>query len=387
MLKGFIIFVYQWLKLVAQSTYFLFKERPSNFIRSLLLILIGLPLLLVLQLINWLGFLLDEILFRNYRKVLVTKPLFILGVPRSGTTFLQRTLAKDTQLTTTELWECVFAPSISQRYFWHYFSRVLKPFKFLISKIGSRIGNKMDAIHTLGLKEAEEDFLLLLPILHSFIQMVLFPSLPMNWKLAFIDRDFSEQERQLVLKFYHRMVQKHLYFHGQEKIYLTKNPSFTSLLQGLIEFYPDAQFIACVRSPENTVPSQFASLKPAFDALGHDLNAPVFEKRIIEMLSYYYQHINEAASQHSQCNVVTMDELKQQLMESIEAIYSSCSWTMSAELRNHYQQLSEKNKNFKSGHQYSKKEALAGDYQDSFSGLWPLSDELSLLGRKSSKVI
>lgn len=387
MLKSFFVFLFQWLKLVVQSTIYLAKKRPPNPIRYLLLMIVGLPLLFCLQILNWIGFLVDEIFFSAYKNVKVTKPLFILGVPRSGTTFLQRTLAKDTQLTTTELWECIFAPSISQRYFWRFFSRLLKPVGILIAKMGSGFSNKMDSIHTLGLNEAEEDFLLLLPILHSFIQMIIFPGASMNWKLAFIDKEFSLADREFVLDFYHKMVQKHLYFHGQEKTYLTKNPSFTSLLQSLHDYYPDANFIACVRAPEYTVPSQFASLKPAFELLGHDLENPDFQHQIIEMLRYYYQHISETAKSQNRCQVVTMDELKQQLMDSINAIYANCQWPMSEELSMHYQVLSEKNKSFKSNHKYNATENIPNNSSQLFEGLWPLDETLSLLGNKSSTLL
>jgi len=379
MFKGFFVFIIQWINLVVHSIYFLLAKRPGNFFRYTLLIIIGLPILLLLQLFNWIGFLLDEILFRGYRAVDIKKPLFILGVPRSGTTFLQRTLAKDTQLTTTELWECVFAPSISQRYFWTFFSVILSPLGKLFGKITSGFSQKMNAIHALGLHEAEEDFLLLLPILHSFIQMVIFPGLPMHWRLAFIDRDFQKKDRAFVLHFYHRMIQKHLYFHGQDKTYLSKNPSFTSLLEGLLNNYPNAQFIACVRAPENTVPSQFASLAPAFDLLGHDLQDIEFKTSVLQMLGYYYRHIADNASNNERCKIITMDELKQELLPAIYAIYRQCDWEMSDELRSHYQLLSDQNKNYKSAHQYAQSDSVDSDIFEPFKGCWPMPENISLL--------
>ena len=45
-----------------------------------------LPILFFGQLIHWVGFLLDEIFFRGYRKVAINDPVFIVGIPRSGTT-------------------------------------------------------------------------------------------------------------------------------------------------------------------------------------------------------------------------------------------------------------------------------------------------------------
>lgn len=76
------------------------------------------PLFALLQAINGAGLLLDYLLFPDFRRVRVREPLFVVGVPRSGTTFLHRLLAGDRErFTTTALWELIFAPSITQRFF------------------------------------------------------------------------------------------------------------------------------------------------------------------------------------------------------------------------------------------------------------------------------
>ena len=78
--------------------------------RRWLLLLIGLPLFCLFQLLHWLGFLLDELLFRDYRKVRIEAPVFISGIPRSGTTFVHRSLAQDrAQFTTVSTWEAALA--------------------------------------------------------------------------------------------------------------------------------------------------------------------------------------------------------------------------------------------------------------------------------------
>jgi hypothetical protein len=68
---------------------------------------------------QWLGLLFDEILFRGYRRVPVTAPLFVVGVARSGTTALHHALADDPQLTTMRAWECVppaYAEHLARRH-------------------------------------------------------------------------------------------------------------------------------------------------------------------------------------------------------------------------------------------------------------------------------
>ena len=52
-------------------------------------------LYLFTEITSWIGFLLDSIFFSGYRRIQVLQPVFVIGPPRSGTTFLQRVLARD----------------------------------------------------------------------------------------------------------------------------------------------------------------------------------------------------------------------------------------------------------------------------------------------------
>ena len=56
-------------------------------------------IVIINMIINNLFLLMDNIFF-NYQKIKINKPLFIIGFPRSGTTFLHKMLLKDTQFTT-----------------------------------------------------------------------------------------------------------------------------------------------------------------------------------------------------------------------------------------------------------------------------------------------
>ncbi len=70
----------------------------------------------LLESITWFCFSLDDIFFREYREIVVKQPLFIVGYPRSGTTFLHRLCARDSQtFTSLRMWEILFAPSITQK--------------------------------------------------------------------------------------------------------------------------------------------------------------------------------------------------------------------------------------------------------------------------------
>ena len=96
-----------------------FQTRGKNYRltpKRFLILFFWLLLFIPSEIIYHLFLLLDEILFPGYRKTKVEKPVFIIGNPRSGTTFLHRIMDKDKQnFTSFQVWELIFAPSITQR--------------------------------------------------------------------------------------------------------------------------------------------------------------------------------------------------------------------------------------------------------------------------------
>ncbi len=84
--------------------------------KRLLIILIVFPSYVLIELINWIGLMLDAVFFSSYRSQKIREPVFIVGVMRSGTTFLHRLMARDeAHFTSMKHWEILFAPSIIQK--------------------------------------------------------------------------------------------------------------------------------------------------------------------------------------------------------------------------------------------------------------------------------
>src|SRR5690554_2985106 len=70
------------------------------------------------QLLTFICFHLDELFFPAYRQQEIKAPVFVVGNFRSGSTLLQRLLAKDSQFTSMNVAEIYIAPTIMQRKFW-----------------------------------------------------------------------------------------------------------------------------------------------------------------------------------------------------------------------------------------------------------------------------
>ena len=329
-------------------------------------------LFVCLGLLHGLGFLLDELLFPAYRRVGVRAPVFILGIPRSGTTFLHRVMAADPRFASFSTWEVLFAPSITERYFWRLAGRLLAPLGRLFGPLRRRLLARMDGIHELGLGRPEEDFLLLCWTGACFLLAFLCPDCEACWRLARFDHALPEKERRRQLAYYRRCLQKHLYFHGPDRRFLSKNPSFTACIRSLREDFPDARFIACVRDPTEVVPSQLSSLRPAMALLGGGSLKPAVQARLIETLHHYYA-VLERESRGPGFAILAMPALQEELEASVSRLYDFLDEDLSPAFREILAQLGAEARRYRSRHRYGAADFALDEAELAarFRDVWP----------------
>ena len=286
-----------------------------------------LPALLLLQVFHWLGFILDELLFFRYRKIPVDRPVFILGVPRSGTTFLHRLLAADRGFTTFSTWECIFAPSITERYLWLCVGsvdrRIGRPLGRLVQWLEGRLLKMTESIHPTTLSAPEEDYFTFLPLFCCFILVVPFPEAEWLWRMGRFDSDVDEKERRALMNWYRRCLQKHLYVHGPDRTLLSKNASFGGMACSLAESFPDCQLIVCERDAVRGLESQFNSLAAGMRLFGSSPGDRRFQRKLLDCLDYYYQNLAKAEAQLPAARMtrVRLWELSRETRDVIATIF------------------------------------------------------------------
>lgn len=302
-------------------------RRTAPFSLPRLLILLSvLCLYIPLQVLHWLGFAIDEVLFSGYRKVTISKPVFISGIPRSGTTFVHRLLdSNGSHFSSFSTWEAVLAPSITERWIISKLTGLDKclgaPIGKLLQTISKRVLRKTDNVHPIRLDASEEDYLSLLPIGGCFIAILLLPSSPSIWKLAKLHQ-LNQRDRLVLLDFYHRSLQRHLWFHGQEKVLLSKNAAFATWLPYLFERYPDARFIICIRPPEEALNSNLSSLKGALSALGNETAAPTIARELATVFQEGFACLNAFMEAAPRQRVALLDQptLRRQPVEHLQPV-------------------------------------------------------------------
>mgnify|MGYP006289853741 FL=1 len=329
--------------------------------RRWLTVLGFLPLILGVQVVHWIALILDECLFPGYRRMAVRQPLFIVGVPRSGTTLLQRVMAADdTQFTTLRTWELVLAPSILQKRLLLGLSAVDRrlpgrPLHRALDWAERKILGEMDHIHRLSLHAPEEDFLLLLPVMFCFALVVAFPSSEDLWRVSRFDRAVPANLRHRVMAFYKGCLQRHLYVMGRGRRLLSKNVSFVPFLASMRETFPDLCVLACRRDPVKVVPSQISSLLPGLHAFGYVDDDPEFRKRILEMLVFYYGHMDGELGKLPSERRITLDirEIRDGLEAAIDRVYGRLGLSIAPGFAERLRGLARESAAYRSSHHYS----------------------------------
>jgi hypothetical protein len=322
-----------------------------------LLLVLGWPLFVGLQVLHAVGFLLDDLFFRGWRKQPVRQPVFVVGPPRSGTTHLHHVLSADERFTTFRTWECLFGLSVTAR-------KLLQAFGALDRTLGRPLGRlgrwfsrrflaEMDEVHPFSMDAPEEDFLALMPLMQCFILVAVFPRSPWLWDVARLD-ERPETERRAWARYYRHCVQRHLYAHGGERLFLSKNASFTGSLDTLLEAFSDAVLLGCSRDPVKTVPSQMSSLAPGLDAVGFAEVPAGLRDRLTDLLKFYYLHQADVAEAHPD-RMVLLDNhaLRDRLEDTVSGAFHQLGLELTPQFSAALAEAGRASRGFRSGHRYA----------------------------------
>jgi hypothetical protein len=322
-------------------------------------------LYVLLEAAVWSGFLLDEILFRDYRRQDIRQPVFIVGNPRSGTTFLYHVLAQDTcNFTCTHTWETVLAPSVTMR-------KVCQVLAALDRRLGDSWQRQLDlweerlhqevSMHKFGLRTPEEDEHFHLHTC-SAVEMWLFTALmegavPLTYFSMLPDR-----EKERIMGYYVRCVQPHLYAHRADPNvgprYLAKNPYSSARIGALYERFPDAKFIYLARNPLDMIPSWIHSVAYGWRIAGGTPDPYGSRDYVLDMAEHWYRYplqCLERAPQDSHV-IVKFNDLVSDVESTVRDIYCRLGLETSEPLLQAAQKAAERSRRHRSAHKYSLEE-------------------------------
>jgi adenosyl cobinamide kinase/adenosyl cobinamide phosphate guanylyltransferase len=351
--RGFLKFLHTGLFRTRDTNYRLTPKR----IRWAIAFLTLYPLL---EIITWACFLLDDLIFGQYRGQEVRQPVFIVGNPRSGTTFLHRLMAKDHEnLVSMQTWEVFFAPSITQRKAWRGLSAIDR-------RLGSHLSRRIAAwekqcqewlvTHELAWQAPEEDEYVLV---HAWSTLVtsLFSAV-MDEAAAYtrFDQAIPRREKRRVMTFYLRCLQRHLYAHrAATRRYLAKSPASTPKVGTLLEWFPEAKFIYIARNPLETIPSYLSTMELTWRTMADPVDPWAARDYVLDMAHHWYSYPLERLA-HAPTDsfvIVRYDDLVADPERTVTGIYRRLGLAINASFAQVLRDEATKARTYRSRHHYS----------------------------------
>ncbi len=303
-------------------------------------------------LFNDAAFLLDNIFFPGYRQVKIEKPIFIIGHPRSGTTFLHRLLTQTQEFAVFEFWQILF-PSLVAR-------MIVSPFIRLRIKKGHDTIFPREVGHEITLGAIEEEEFLFLHNLNTQFVPAATPLAFGDWD--FLDLVYSDEQpqhiREKTLSFLKQCLQRQIYYLGRKQV-ITKMNYSGLRIQSILETFPDAKIIYMVRSPYETIPSHLSLHRNIFDYLYGLENIPAdrLQRYLGRRYDYnvrFYQYVENLIQKglfnSSQFMTLSYDLLRNDPEEAINAILEFIKLELSEELHKKIQEQIQSQRSYRRKH-------------------------------------
>jgi len=330
----------------------------------------------------WPGLLADDLFIREYRNEEVREPVFIVGNPRSGTTFLHRLLAKDeATFTTMRLRDILVAPSVWNRRLFRTLAQIDRALGRPASRLAgflaerAQLGNVM---HRTALNEPEEDQVLLWHIWSTIMVWEQSAITQGARPFVYFDEEMPDADKQRIMRFYVDCVKRHLHanHNGCEASvhYLSKSPAFSGRIDSLRRTFPDARFVYLVRNPLHVIPSYISLLSYAWPYFGVTGGEHELREFVMDTVSHWYRHPLErlADAPAGAAAIVRYEDVRQDAESVVRDLYSQFGFTMREPFAGTLAREAERARAYRSHHRYSlsrfglSRDAIVAEFSDIF---------------------
>ena len=307
---------------------------------------------ILLRGVNSFGMVVDSLLFPKLRRVKIEKPIIVAGVPRSGTTFLQRFLIELEIGTGVRLWKSLI-PSLTLQ-------APLKPLIPYLEKF-SPAKHHTNVIHHTSLQSMEtDDAALFFNFFDGFFAYGFYVAWAKeNFKEMFDPniRDTSKRDFSYLEKLWLR----NSISEKNDRV-VSKMFSLPARIPQFLDKFPDAKIIYLVRDPLATVPSVMSLVTGVLDSRFNFWDLP-HEKReryihrlyagLLDLsLRFQKAYVNHKIP-HENIMIITYDRLMSDLETLMTEIFHFIDESPSEDLVKKIKSVAEKQRNYKSQHKYN----------------------------------
>jgi hypothetical protein len=262
----------------------------------------------------------DRRLYPNISRQEIREPLFILGLPRSGTSVLHRLLAADPEHRAPLMWE-VRSPSPPTRagekrriqratQSCNFFNWLVPTFRY-VHAVGAEVPQECVSLMTPTFRSDQFDAMYYVPLYRAW---------------------FFRQDLRPAYEYHHRFLQ-HLQFRRAGRRWILKAPTHMFAMPALLSVYPDALFVQTHRAPVDSMAS-VSSLVTILRSAFSDAVDPIKVGR--EAIHYWSETMDKFLSERDRlaenriCDI-RYDDIRRQPIGAVRQIYDYFGWSLSRE--------------------------------------------------------
>lgn len=300
----------------------------------------------------WVFMKLDAVFFPRLRRTKVTRPIVLVGNPRTGTTFLQRFLADHGFGSGMELFLMLYPSLVLQT--------LLKPVLPLLEKLSPAKFHSTEAHHTSLTSVETDDVGVLFRYLDGFFLYGFFLSFDDEDLLPTVDpkvRDTSVRDFGWLRQLWRRS----LIVHGSERN-VAKLFSLGPRLPRFLDEFPDAQILYMARDPIEVMPSSMSLVTGVLDRAFGFWSLPEAQRQrwlermyaaFVMLLRRFHDDWQSGAIDKSRVFVVRYDRMMAEFDVLMPEMCRFLGHDITPELDATIRKRAEKQRSYKSEHKYS----------------------------------
>ncbi|WP_030514766.1 sulfotransferase [Nocardia sp. NRRL WC-3656] len=282
----------------------------------------------------------------GYAETAIERPIFVTGLPRTGTTALHRLLAADPRHQALEMWLTELPQPRPPRETWAdnpVFQQIDAGFA------QHHVDNpEFMGLHYMSAAEVEECW----QLLRQTVKSIAYES------LAYLPTYSQWLQKQDWTNAYQRHKQNlQLIGLGDTRGWVLKNPSHLFALDALMEVYPDALIIQTHRDPVTIVGSSCSLSEQATKGWSNTFVGETIGRTQLELWSRGLREFNSARARYNpdQFLDIQFEDLRADPFGTVEKIYSTFGLDYTEAARNAMRALDEESKSGdrKPAHKYS----------------------------------
>jgi omega-hydroxy-beta-dihydromenaquinone-9 sulfotransferase len=305
----------------------------------------------LLRFIVWVGMTLDHVFFPKLAQTKASRPIVLVGNPRTGTTFLQRFLSEAGFGSGMELFLMLYPSLVLQK--------LLRPILPLLEKLSPAQFHSKE-VHETNLSSVETDDVgVLFRYLDGFFLYGFFLSFDEQDLIHTVDpkvRDTSERDFAWLDQLWRRS----LIVHGADRN-IAKLFSLAPRLPQFLKHFPEAQVLYMARDPLSVIPSSMSLVIGVVDKAFGFWSKPEavrqqwldrIYKAWVMLFRRFHDDWTSGAIDHKRVFIVRYDQMMSNFDGTMEDMCRFLEHEMTPDLRAKIKKIADKQRAYKSEHKY-----------------------------------